>query len=94
MTSSEIRIQHDTKEWTTKFDNITGILIDGEEVELKEAINCSNDVLISVMEAQSVQITKVCIHTAYIKKIGRLACILGGIAVILGCLALWVTLVK
>lgn len=75
---------------------------DDEWQRIGDAINDSDIKCLSAIEKQSswaekteqtIQITDcILLHTAYIKKLGRLACALGTIAVTLGALALWNTL--
>ena len=82
-------------EETIQFEqNIAEIRLGNDEWQrIGDAINDSDTKFLSAIEKQSTQITD-CIfgHTSYIKKLGKLACVLGCIAVILGAFALWTTL--
>ena len=82
-------------EETIQFEqNIAEIRLGNDEWQrIGEAINDSDTKLQNAIEKQSSQITDcILLHTAYIEKLGRLACALGTIAVTLGALALWTTL--
>ena len=82
-------------EETIQFEqNIAEIRLGNDEWQrIGEVINDSDTKLQNAIEKQSAQITNcIFVHTAYIRKLGKLACALGIIAVTLGALALWTAL--
>ena len=80
----KINIKFKNREETISFDEeIAEIRLgDSEWQRIGEVIDNSDKNCIDAIN------NCICLHSAYIKKIGRLACMLGGIAVILGVIAL------